>query len=664
MPSTDEIKSESNSLSEFYKSNNHYQIPLHQREYDWELTQLQEFWSDLINHVDTPETEKYFFGTVILVKEISTEYVFTVVDGQQRLSTSIIFIIALRDFMDEKIQNIEEKISKLDSLEIRTQDDKRELNNLNEQKYEYRDDLKGLEKMIWIKDTNDLQSDEPRLSLNLYNYDFFKKEILTKETTSEKFTKLNELEDIKKKDEKIRNCYLFFHKKLQDIDSDTTMNSIIRIRKIWNSFVYDFMLTEITINNLDHAYKIFENINNKGKKLATNNLVKNKLYEIIASNEKSRPKQIEILRDADILWQEMVETLEETNSANANEDKFLKHFLSAFVQPTKRSKVYSTIKEKYKDKTRAFELIEQLSKVSSDYAAIVKPDLADWFKDEDLVDNLKSLNTLGDGAVYPIILLAKSYNFGANNMKSLIRFLTKFFFRCKTICDINYSYIEPLVGDVCSYMRKGKDSTDLNELMDMMTKQWLQYPENDIFKIKFQTKDYSNVLARYPLKEIHNHNMGKKERNTTKIKDNADIEHIMPQTLNSDWVNEIKVSVKAIKKEASIKAEQKKNPKYDLKDITKMVETQEFPVSQAEVDDYHDQNYKKLANLTLLNSFKNKEIRNFSFAKKCEKYKTDDLEMTKKLVDYAEWNAESILKRQTELTEFALQIWDIVNNRK
>ena len=50
-----------------------------------------------------------------------------------------------------------------------------------------------------------------------------------------------------------------------------------------------------------------------------------------------------------------------------------------------------------------------------------------------------------------------------------------------------------MVGDVCSYMRKGKDSTDLNELMDMMTKQWLQYPENVIFKIKFQTKIHNKT---------------------------------------------------------------------------------------------------------------------------------------------------------------------------
>ncbi len=663
MPSSDEIKSESSSLAEFCKDNNHYEIPLYQRDYDWEITHLEEFWSDLINHVDEPETEKYFFGTVILVKENKGNYVFTVVDGQQRLTTSIIFITALRDFMDEKIQNIEEKISNIDSLENKTENDKKELDYLNDQKYEYRDDLKTLEKMIWIKGKNDEKLIQSRLSLNLYNDDFFKKEIISQKTLSEKFITLKELEKIKKKNEKVKNCYVFFHDKIQELDSDDVVDPVRRIRRIWNTFVYDFMLTEITINNLDHAYKIFENINHKGKRLATNNLVKNKLYEIIASDKKNRDEQVELLSQVDKMWQEMVLTLEETRSKNTSEDKFLKHYLTAFKKPTKKADVYKRIKEEYTDKKSAFELIEQLSTISYDYASIVKPNVDDWDNNEDVVDNLKSLNLLSDGALYPIILLAKSYKFKSGDMKLLIKFLTKFFFRCKTVCEVNYSYIESLVNEVCIFIRENKSSTDLNAIMTMMTN-WPQYPQDDEFKVKFRTKEFKNQIARYPLKEIHYHKTGKKETNTTKIKDNADIEHIMPQTLSQDWKDEITLMVRRNKKEESVKEEQKKNPNYDLKNIKMEIEKQEFSVSEAEIDEYQAQNYQKLGNLTLLNSFKNKEILNFSFKKKCEKYKTDDLDMTKKLTEYPEWNDESITKRQDDFTDDALEIWDLINNRK
>jgi uncharacterized protein with ParB-like and HNH nuclease domain len=663
VPSSDEIKSESSSLSEFCKDNNRYDIPLYQREYDWETTQLDEFWTDLINHIDEPETEKYFFGTVILVKENTDNHIFTIVDGQQRLSTSIIFITALRDFMDEKIKKIEEKIANLDSHENKPESEKKELVHLNDQKYDYRDDLKTLEKMIWIKNRNDEKTYQNRLSLNLYNDEFFRKVILSKKTLSEKFTELNELEKIKKKDEKIKNCYVFFYNKILEIDSSELIDPIRRIRTIWESFIDEFILTEITINNLDHAFKIFENINHKGKRLATNNLVKNKLYEIIASEYKNdRNKQMEILSQVDKNWQEMVSTLEDTRSKHATEDKFLKNYLTAFIKPTTSSDVYKRIKQEYQDQKSSIELIEQLAKMSGLFANIVKPTIDDW--DEDIVDNLKSLSVMSDGALYPIILLANSYKFKPEDMRLLIRFLTKFFFRVKTVCEINFSYLEPLVNDVCIHIRKNGLSTDMNELMDMMTSKWPQYPQDDEFKIRFKTKDYANNIARYPLKEIHYHKTGKKETNTTKIKDNADVEHIMPQTLSQDWKDVIITAIVKNKKDDAIKSEQKKNPKYDLNDIKNMIEKQEFSVSEAEIDEYQSQKYKKLGNLTLLNTFKNKEILNFSFATKCKKYKTDDLDMTKKLTGYNEWDGETISQRLDDFTNDALEIWDLINNRK
>ena len=43
--------------------------------------------------------------------------------------------------------------------------DKKELNYLNEQKLECRDDLRTLEKMVWIKDMDDAVLDKPRLSV-------------------------------------------------------------------------------------------------------------------------------------------------------------------------------------------------------------------------------------------------------------------------------------------------------------------------------------------------------------------------------------------------------------------------------------------------------------------------------------------------------------------
>ena len=663
MPSSDEIKSESNSISEFCKGKNVYEIPLYQREYEWTSEHLDTFWTDLTSHVNEPDSESYFFGTVILVKENDASPRFSIVDGQQRLTTSIIFITFLRDFMDEKIQNIQKEIEILDALESKTDSQKEELEDLNENKFEYKSDLKKLELMLWTSEKNDKKQSKNRLALNLYNEKFFKEDILIKKTFSEKYVNLCEKTKIQKKDELLRDCYNFFYTKITDIEQKEK-NPIRRIRELWESFIDDFILNEITINDLDHAFKIFENINSKGKRLGTNNLVKNKLYEIIASKYKNdRDKQIEILSKVNGNWQEMVLTIEEAKNKHAKEDKFLKHYLTAFVAPTTSTQVYKQVKKNYGDPESANNFIAQLAKTSSTYADIISPNKEDWYNDEDIVDDLKSIKSISDGALYPIILLCREFNFEKKEMKSIIKFLMKFFFRVKTVCSVNYSYLEPLVNDVCTYIRENKNSSDVKIIMDTMTVDWKQYPEDDEFMIRFKRKDFDNTTAKYALKEIHYYQTGSKETSTTKVKDNADVEHILPQNINH-WKDVITAAIVKNKKEEAVKTQQKNNPEFKLADIEVMVGKQKFFVSTPEIDEYKSQHYKKLGNLTLLNTFKNKEILNFSFSRKKEKYKTDNLDMTKKLDEYGQWDGEAIIKRLNDFTDDALKIWDLKNNKK
>ena len=71
-------------------------LPEFQRSFSWENAQVATFWGDLKAFSDRWKTSKaseYFFGPVVLI-ESKTEI--TVLDGQQRLATSIIFLAALR----------------------------------------------------------------------------------------------------------------------------------------------------------------------------------------------------------------------------------------------------------------------------------------------------------------------------------------------------------------------------------------------------------------------------------------------------------------------------------------------------------------------------------------------------------------------------------------
>lgn len=97
-------------------------IPVYQRRYSWRREQLVRFVDDLrmafANHRD-----KYFFGSLILDASSGGLNTVAVIDGQQRLTTVSLFLIAIRDMLgqdDEEYDRINEEylINKFDKVSV------------------------------------------------------------------------------------------------------------------------------------------------------------------------------------------------------------------------------------------------------------------------------------------------------------------------------------------------------------------------------------------------------------------------------------------------------------------------------------------------------------------------------------------------------------------
>jgi len=91
-----------------------FRIPDYQRGYAWRREQLKDFWEDLINLSD----DRSHYTGVLTLKQISPNEigesekefwlvddhsyrVYHIVDGQQRLTTFILFLQAFVDFIKE-----------------------------------------------------------------------------------------------------------------------------------------------------------------------------------------------------------------------------------------------------------------------------------------------------------------------------------------------------------------------------------------------------------------------------------------------------------------------------------------------------------------------------------------------------------------------------------
>ena len=71
------------------------------------------------------------------------------------------------------------------------------------------------------------------------------------------------------------------------------------------------------------------------------------------------------------------------------------------------------------------------------------------------------------------------------------------------------------------------------------------------------------------------------------------------------------------------------------------------------------QNYVfRIGNYTLLEDTKNKDIGNELYAEKLPVYKTSGFKSTAN-IDYPEWTANNLDKRQTALAKIAISIWKL-----
>ena len=108
------MKTENHSINDVLAKNaTSFFIPPFQRAYAWGKPEIERYFSDILRIINSeldPEQHdklEHFFGTVVIKEEkagFANKSV--VVDGQQRLTTTLLFLIALRDIeTDEKKQD-------------------------------------------------------------------------------------------------------------------------------------------------------------------------------------------------------------------------------------------------------------------------------------------------------------------------------------------------------------------------------------------------------------------------------------------------------------------------------------------------------------------------------------------------------------------------------
>lgn len=478
------IDTDQKKLKSLLSDDHEFFIPKYQREYSWEDEHVDDFWNDLYDHFKDDKKIEYYFGTIILVNKNESGEQFSVVDGQQRLTTTMTFLSVIRDMFLE----------------------------LSEEQY-----ASSVNEFIFLDDGSQI------LHLGKNNSEFFNDVILPSKKYSEK---KNDLKMVNLRNQLLSQCYekLYLHlRNFIDTQIDEKEKAIL-LNRIYQHFIKYFVVVRTVIDSPGRAYKIFESINNRGAGLKESDLVKNYLLELIDHDK----------LDVDLAYDNWVSLLLILGQTKINEDTFLWSYLNGYVGSTDPDDVYSKIQKTINSGSEAIEFIQKLTVAANLLNEFRKPDLKYW-DDQKVVDSLIVFSDLTAKAIYPVLLIG--HNVFGKNRKEFLEFmiiLQIYYFRTRTICKRGASEIRNVMDSICTMLRESIPPSNSKIKEFLLTHK--SYPKDTEFEFNFGIFRATQKNALYILINLNQEMTQMKHMTLTAQKENIQIEHIMPKTIkNSSW---------------------------------------------------------------------------------------------------------------------------------
>ncbi|WP_100957489.1 DUF262 domain-containing protein [Helicobacter pylori] len=379
-----------------------FEIPSYQRGYAWQERQLKDFWNDL-EHVSKLGNKFHYMHSLTL-RELENEFessAFEIIDGQQRLATSLILL----GLLAKTTQNKDKKYSLINLEPI-----------LSYKYYGLSEAFRAIT--------------EEEKDLKAFKTSFYAKNLI--------------------------DAYAFFKEKISDTPVET-------LEKMFDALIKKmlFSVVELNDNRID-PFSSFETINNRGKDLSTLELFKNRLHFVahkICDGKKLEKLQQEINNTYTLIYHDL------RHFKDDHLEGFLKHFVAYYYGEKGDFKkrlleMEFNAHKRYTDNTNfddEYERIDDLllylsysSKVWHFLHTLDEKSITLIFNDNrklemeitpktrGLLDKMRRLNALSDNAFLPLLLslltiqlVGRSANeqpYTTKELEGLLEYLERFGF--------------------------------------------------------------------------------------------------------------------------------------------------------------------------------------------------------------------------------------------
>lgn len=584
-----------------------YKIPKFQRNYSWD----ENNWKKLIEGITNSSNNNKFLGCLFFLDKFNRPYtirVNEVVDGQQRLVTLSLLMVAIKKIIDEKTSEFEEffRNNNQSSLFENFKDIFKIQSNSN--------DLNQFSELRNEREHKYILRLQPSFENKNYEDYFYLLQTVGILKPINKIQKSNNA--IKEyENRQIYKCFNYFYTKLntnsyfdnnEDIESKNNTNFVENIFNILISVLNQNFIIFLEQDS-SQVYLLFDTINNAGVSLSAFDIIKNKIFEkydstLIVNNDITDKE-----RKLDELSERWIELIDNLPNRKTN-DTFVRRYYNAFkfktnysidrIQRATNSNIISVYETLIDNQINITDFIDHIFLAAELYNKLNFP--LDYIKSKspksyelEFYKNLVKLNTIGAGTSYIFLLYFLLLEDSHLNMEGfiggrdeynsrLVEILIKFYFRrnvtdtpaTKFLDNFNITLINE-----CNKIINGNNKIDFNRLKDIILQNQNIYNKNfkteslNSLKTKLEGNLYSNnaEVVRFALITLAISKEAGREINELRFWDQNEsgkkiwsIEHILPQKKNisDDWVR----SLNKISSEIIITDNHKENAKRIMTD--------------------------------------------------------------------------------------------------
>jgi uncharacterized protein with ParB-like and HNH nuclease domain len=256
------ISPETKPISEIFSisGSDKYAIPIYQRSYSWDFNQIETLFKDI-----NDEDNGYYIGNLLITRNGNN--VLEIVDGQQRLTTIALMLIAIYEFVNNGFESKHDQDIGFIKKDISRQ-------------------LLIEENIITPRYT--LLEEDHKIFINLIKKNFFREDVFIP------------------KNKKFSKKYL----KIYQLISDEFYNNFDALKNFYQKKLLNIKILRITVNNLSDAFSVFSSLNSKGMPLTLIDLLKNEFLRF-ATTKKSADESL-------FLWNKLLAMFENDNDINTN----------------------------------------------------------------------------------------------------------------------------------------------------------------------------------------------------------------------------------------------------------------------------------------------------------------------------------------------------------